>query len=71
MGNTGNLRISFSNPVSMPSYLIFDKNAQGNSVRARQNQSNTNDATANSRRRRKMKCVGGICPPLDDEDQPA
>jgi len=37
MGNTGNLRISFSNPVLMPSYLIFDKNAQGTSVQVKQN----------------------------------
>jgi hypothetical protein len=32
MGNTGNLRIKFSNPVLMPSYLIFDESAQKNSV---------------------------------------
>jgi hypothetical protein len=24
VGNQGNLRLSFSNPVALPSYLIFD-----------------------------------------------
>jgi hypothetical protein len=58
----------------MPSYLIFDSGTSIIGV----NQSKTNDATANSRRRRRMKCEGGVCPTtttdepaLDEEDQAA
>ena len=56
VGNQGNVRLSFSKPVALPSYLMIENELEQGSLEVEPELAEPSDLSSNSRRRRRMRC---------------